>query len=82
MWGVRRAEGIVAYANHGFPVWDVCFSPFNAQFATGCYDGGVRVFSTERRSGLGLGLGLGIGLGLGLGLMLGLGLGLGLKSQD
>ena len=52
MWGVRRAEGIVAYANHGFPVWDVCFSPFNAQFATACYDGGVRVFSTERRSGL------------------------------
>jgi len=58
MWGVRRAEGIVAYANHGFPVWDVCFSPFNAQFATACYDGGVRVFSTERRSGLDWGLGV------------------------
>ena len=28
LWGMRRAEAIVAYASHGFPVWDVSFSPF------------------------------------------------------
>ena len=34
------------------PPNQVSFSPFNAQFATASYDGGVRVFSTERRSPL------------------------------
>ena len=34
LWSTRRAQPIVAYANHGFPVWDVRRSPRATHQAT------------------------------------------------
>ena len=48
LWSVRHSQCLVTYRDHGFPVWDVAFSPHNAHFLSSCYDGAVRVFSTER----------------------------------
>ncbi|KAL3914197.1 MAG: hypothetical protein SGPRY_007708 [Prymnesium sp.] len=48
LWSCRHNTCLVTYRDHGFPVWNVAFSPHNAQFLSCCHDGAVRVFCTER----------------------------------
>lgn len=52
LWAARHATCLVSYRGHAYPVYHAAFSPHNAHFVTSCYDGALRLYTTERRAPL------------------------------